>query len=166
MNDKKVDLEAAHGVRSRILNYSILIEMRLEDFIRDYFVDNNDKKLRFGELVIHKEFFTFEQKIRVFEKIIYELKDKKFDTLNGEYDLTNNKKELIKKIKHIREIRNATAHIHPFRNEGTNDIAIIYHFGGKSKEIILNDKFGMEIFKEYSEVDDILRSLSRELFER
>ncbi len=165
--DKKIDHETAHGVRSRILNYAILIEMGLEDFIRDYFVDNDSKKIKFSELIIGKEFFTFEQKIKVFEKILGEMTNIEiYSPFNGEYDLTKNKKELLKKIRYIREIRNAIAHIHPFRNEGTEDIAIIYTFDKKKKEIILNEKFNMEFFNEYFKVDDILRHLSHELFKK
>lgn len=37
-------LERAHNIHSRILSYAILIEMQLADFIRDYFIDNQDKK--------------------------------------------------------------------------------------------------------------------------
>lgn len=160
--------ETAHNVRSRILNYAIITEMQLEDFIRDYFVESNDKKVKFGELIIHREFFTFEQKIKVFEKILEELKDIKVIhyTPKGEYDLIKNKKDFVKKIRYIREIRNAIAHIHPFRDEGTNDIGIIYHFDNKKKEIILNDNFNVEFFEEYSVVEEILRHLSRELFKK
>lgn len=141
--------------------------MRLEDFIRDYFVKEDDKKLKFAELIVGKEFFTFEQKIRVFEKILREVTNIKIcSPFNGEYDLTENKKDLLKKIRYIREIRNAIAHIHPFRNAGTKDIAIIYTFDKKKKEIILNEKFGMEFFDEYFKIDDILRNLSNELFKK
>jgi len=72
----------------------------------------------------------------------------------------------MKKIRYIREIRNAIAHIHPFRNEGTEDIAIIYSFNKKKKEIVLNDKFGMEFFNEWFKVDDILRHLHKQLFKK
>jgi len=166
--DKKIDHEAAHGVRSRILNYAISIEMRLEDFIRDYFVDDDSKKLKFSELIVGKESFTFEQKIKVFEKILGEITGIEiYSPFNGEYDLAKNKKELLKKIRYIREIRNAVAHIHPFRNEGTKDIAIIYTFDKKKKEIVLNEKFNMEFFNEYfMKVDDILRNLHNELFKK
>lgn len=160
--------ETAHNVRSRLLNYSILIEMRLEDFIRDYFIDNEGKKLKFSELIVRKEFFTFEQKIKVFEKILEGLPLREVYSIfnGGEYDLIKNKKELLRKIRYIREIRNAIAHIHPFRNEGTEEIAIIYTFDRKKKEIILNEKFGMDFFNEYMKVDDILRQLHRELFRK
>jgi hypothetical protein len=166
--DKKVNPEMAHGVRSRILNYAIITEMQLEDFIRDYFVKEDNKKLKFSDLIMRKEFFTFEQKIKVFEKILQELKGITIIhyTSKGEYDLMKNKKDLMKKIRYIREIRNAIAHIHPFRNEGTNDIAIIYYFDNKKKEIILNDKFNMEFFEEYFMVEEILRELSKELFKK
>lgn len=162
-----IDTSESHGVRSRILNYAIMTEMLLEDFIRDFFVDNDNKKLKFSELIVRKEFFTFEQKIKVFEKILQELEIKLVHyTSKGEYDLMKNKKDFIKKIRYIREIRNALAHIHPFRNEGTNDIAIIYPFDNKKKEIVLNDKFNMEFFEGYFMVEEILRKLSRELFKK
>lgn len=166
--DKKIDPETAHGVRSRVLNYAILIEMRLEDFIRDYFVSEDSKKLKFSELIVGKEFFTFEQKIKVFEKIIREITNIKiFSPYNGDYDLDKNKKELLKKIRYIREVRNVIAHIHPFRNQGTEDIAIIYKFDKKKKEIVLNQEFNMHFFKEYfMKVDDILRHLQKELFQK
>lgn len=165
---EKDNSETAHNVRSRILNYAIITEMQLEDFIRDYFVENDNKKLMFSELIVRKEFFTFEQKIKVFEKILEELKDIRFihHTSKGEYDLMKNKKDFVKKIRYIREIRNAIAHIHPFRNEGTKDIAIIYYFDNKKKEIILNDNFNMEFFNEYFMIEEILRHLSRELFKK
>jgi len=123
-------LEIAHNVRSGILNYAIITEMQLEDVIMNYFVNDNNKKIKFSELVVRKEFFTFEQKIKIFEKILEDLKDIKIThyTAKGEYDLINNKKDFVKKIRYIREIRNAIAHIHPFRNEGTKNIAIIYIF--------------------------------------
>ncbi|MDO8528579.1 MAG: hypothetical protein Q7S06_01650 [Nanoarchaeota archaeon] len=161
-------VETAHNVRSRILNYAIIIEMQLEDFIRDYFVKEDNKKLKFSELIVRKEFFTFEQKINVFEKILEEIKEIKviYYTSKGEYDLIKNKKDFIKRIRYIREIRNAIAHIHPFRDEGTEDIGIIYPFDNKKKEIILNDKFGMEFFNEYFKIEEILRQLKKELFKK
>lgn len=161
-------LEIAHNVRSGILNYAIITETQLEDVIMNYFVNDNNKKIKFSELVVRKEFFTFEQKIKIFEKILEDLKDIKIThyTTKGEYDLINNKKDFVKKIRYIREIRNAIAHIHPFRNEGTKDIAIIYYFDNKKKEIILNEEFRMEFFSKYCIVEGILRNLSRELFKR
>ncbi len=167
MKDNKDPSEIAHNVRSRILNYAISIEMLLQDFIRDYFVKEDSKKLKFAELIVGKEFFTFEQKIRVFGKIIEELKNVKIiNPIKGEYDLTSNRKELLKKLRYIREIRNVIAHIHPFRDAGTNAIGIIYRPNKKSKEIMLDEVFAKEFFDKYLEVDDILRDLSNELFKK
>jgi len=157
--------EKAHGVRSRILNYAILTEIKLEEIIRDYFINNEDKKTIFEELILSKEFFTFEQKIRIFEKIIGEYTDLKIEVMfEVEYSLKDNKKELMKKIKYIQEVRNAIAHKHPFRIKDTDDISIKYNFGGKAKEIILSESFNKEFFKDYHKVWDILTGLSKKLF--
>ncbi len=166
-NKKKDPSTEAHYVRSRVLNYAIIIEMQLGDFIREYFINDEPKKIKFNELILNKEFFTFEQKIRIFGKIIKEMKDLEIFVLGkGGYNLGDNTKELMERIRYIQEIRNAIAHEHPFRNKGTDEISIKYKFGGKIKEIILNESFGMEFFKGYSEIYDILRSLSKELFKK
>lgn len=102
----------------------------------------------------------------MFKKIIEEYENLKITTLHGEYVLADNKKELIKKIKYIQEIRNAIAHNHPFRNKGTEDIAIKYNYDGKAKEITLNQSFDMQFFNNYFRVSDILRGLSKELFKK
>ncbi len=157
----------AHNIRSRVLNYAIIIEMELANFIRDYFIENDDKKIKFGEWILGKEFFTFEQKIQIFQKIIGENINLEIFVLGkGEYNLGQNKKGLMRKIRYMQEIRNVIAHQHPFRDEGNNEIAIKYNFNGKKKEIILNESFSNNFFKEYCEVSDILRYVSNELFKK
>lgn len=145
-----------HNLRSRILNYAILVELQLGDFIGKYFVKEKDKNAKFGELILNKEFFTFEQKIRIFKKLIEEdenLKIRHFSVV--EYDLSNNKKEFIKKIEYIREIRNIVAHNHPFTNE-SGEFYVEYKSGKKTKELILNELFDKKFFKIYMEVYDAL----------
>lgn len=167
MVKEKPSTEKAHNIHSRTLNYAISIEMQLEDFIRDYFIDIEDKKARFEELILGKEFFTFEQKIKVFEKIIGEHTNLKIMVLSkGECDLKDIKKELVKKIRYIREIRNAVAHNHPFRDRETDEITITYNFRNKVKKLSLNESFDIKFFNEYCEVSDILRGLSKELFRK
>ncbi len=165
MTKKEINSTEVHNLRSRILNYAILIEKQLEDFIRDYFIDDKNKKTKFDELILGKEFFTFEQKIKVFEKIIKEYGNLKINIWIKEvFNLGEDNKKLLKKIRYIREIRNAVAHTHPFRNSEINEIVIKYNFDRKAKEIILNNSFDVKFFNIYLEVSDILRGLSIELF--
>lgn len=165
--EKQEALVKAKEVQSRVLNYAILTELRLQDFIRDYFIDKKKKKEKFEELIVSKEFFTFAQKIRIFEKIIEEYANLKIAVIpKGEYKLGDYKKELMKKIKLIQEIRNQIAHKHPFRDKDTDEITIKYKFDGKSKEIVLNDSFVTKLFKDYMEVFFVLRDLSKKIFKK
>ena len=148
--DKDIVSEA-HEVRSRILNYSILTEIELENFIECYFIDNEEKKGKFKEFILSEEFFTFEEKIKIFGKIIKEKSFKIVDEFHKEYDLKD-KEELIRKIRYIQEIRNAIAHNHPFRNEKTNEITLKYKHEKKNKEITLNNDFNKEFFNLYHKI--------------
>lgn len=145
----------AHYLRSRILNYAILVEIELENFIKNYFINKEDKKEEFGDLVLSKEFFTFEQKIRIFQKIIKKGVFKITNDLGDKYVGGENK--LIKDIEYIQEVRNAVAHIHPFRDQKTGEITIKYKHKKKEKEIIFNDIFDKQFFYLFDNVFMILR---------
>ena len=147
-----MDTTASHERRSRILNYAIMVELQIGEFLNHYFIDNENKKQQFSELILNKEFFTFEQKIRIFSKIIQQ-ENIKIERFGRETD----KKNLIKDIEYIREVRNAIAHNHPFRNPETNDITIKYKHKNKDKEIPLNDVFDKEFFNLYMKVFELVR---------
>jgi hypothetical protein len=142
-----MDTTQQHELRSRLMNYAIITELEIEEFIAKYFIGNDKRKELFGELILKKEFFTFEQKIRVFTKIINE-NNIEIEEFGEKID----KKDLIKNINWIREVRNAIAHNHPFRNPKTNEITIKYKYDNKTKEIPLTSSFDKEFFKIYMQV--------------
>ena len=151
----------SHNIRSRILNYAIMTELLLVDFIREYFVKEKDKSSKFNDFILNKEFFTFEQKIQVFSKLLEDYRELKLtDSYGKEFYIFKDKKELIKKIKYIQEIRNILAHNHPFTKKSGKPY-VEYTSHNKTKELILDGEFDKNFFRNYTNVYWILRDLVR-----
>jgi hypothetical protein len=154
--------EDSHNIRSRILNYAIITEILLADFIRGYFIKEKDKAIKFNDFILNKEFFTFEQKIRTFGKLLEEYGDLRLtDSYGKEFHVSKERKDFIKNIKYIQKIRNIVAHNHPFTKKDTRESYVEYTFKGKREELILNDAFDKKFFKHYTDVSWILRDLIR-----
>jgi hypothetical protein len=162
MTIEKITPKDSHNIRSRILNYAILTELLIVDFIRSYFVKEKDKAAKFNDFILNKESFTFGQKIKVFSKLLEEYKDLKLiDSQGKEFQVSKDKKDFIKKIERIRSIRNIVAHNHPFTKRESGEPYIEYTLHNKTKELILNELFDKEFFKLYCDVSWILHDLIR-----
>ena len=142
-----------------MLNYAILTELLLADFIREYFFKEKIKATEFSNFILNKEFFTFEQKIQVFSKLLENYGDLKLtDSHLKEFHVSENQKDLIKKIRYVQKIRNILAHNHPFTKE-SGEPYVEYFSQNKTKELILNEAFDKEFFDNYFNVSWILREL-------
>jgi len=148
-----------HDVRSRIINYSIWVEMFLTEFIRKYFVKEENKSKEFEDFILSKEFFTFEQKINVFTRILRKSKEINIrDGAGEEFNAMKDYKIFIEKVRYIKDIRNILAHNHPFTKR-TGEPYVGYTKDDKKKELILNEEFDQQFFMKYIYVSDTLRRL-------
>lgn len=147
-------------IQSRIINYATTIEYLLVNFINKYPVKEKDKTIKSNNFILNKKSFTFEQKIRIFNKILKDFGDLKLaNALEKGFHVPTEREELIKKIKYIKDTRNILAHNHPFTKKETREPYVEYTDKGKTEELILNEAFDKEFFRNYMYVDGILRDL-------
>ena len=60
-------------VRAHIIERFLVIENMLEQVIKQYFVSNLKKQKDFSQMIMEREFFTFEAKKRIFKKLCLNL---------------------------------------------------------------------------------------------
>ena len=161
-----LNLEAhntSEKIRGAILSKAILLEQVISLFICNYFVSLGKRDL-FNELVLEKEFFTFENKIKVLEKLeIGGLMKRVRDMKGNPFRFSEDKKEFIKAIRWVREIRNAIAHKRAGLEVNEKALKIRYHFDVKDKEILLNDQFLKRFWDITSPLSNILLNMSLKL---
>lgn len=107
-----------------ILIEAIEIEFLIEDVILRYYFSGEGKKTEFHEDILKKEFFSFEQKIKLLKKI----RDCGEDGL-------------IKEIRKVQAIRNTVAHNQGIFDERTRNYIISHREGGKKKSEAFNKKY-------------------------
>ena len=96
-NDRKIA-----EIRGHILNRVVELEDQLNTFISVYFTGNTERTRDFYDLILSEEFFTFHQKIKLFDRIAYH----KQESFAGKYD------GLAAYLHKVKEIRNLVAHGH------------------------------------------------------
>lgn len=123
-------------IAGTIIEYTINVEYYLSEVLKIYFVENPLKQAKFVDLVLSKEFFTFEEKRKVLKKL-------KFED-NGDYNF----EEIVHSdLRYIQEIRNQLAHSLRKYDEKRGCFKIEYIRDGKKKEIFLNEEFIKEFSK-------------------
>jgi len=126
--------------RGIILDKVVYIENMINFVLSNYFCKNQSKQT-FMEFVLDKEFFTFFQKIRLFEDLKLHKHPKVGDKYKGYFG----------KLKDIDEIRNAFAH--GFVQEEDNKLILWYKKGGKTKNLKVDDVLKEEFLNIINELD-------------
>jgi hypothetical protein len=144
--------------RGTIIEAALIIEGRLNQLFSQYFCKDTLSG-EFEEKILNREFFTFENKIRLLNRLsIYPIitscfrhEGKKNPTINF-----HNINQLKKGLAFIREIRNALAHSPIHTDNLTPNSTIKYTYDKKRKEIELTSDFVADYTQKAAEITEIL----------
>jgi len=95
----------AKKIRGEVISSSLDIEFFLNQFIGLFFIGNNKKRSDiFNECILHKEFFTFGEKVKVLSYLLKNYPEK------FHLHSDNKRKEIITVMRNVIECRNKFAH--------------------------------------------------------
>ena len=134
-------------IRGQIIGGTLYVENKINEIILKYFFEKqNKKKDIFQELVLEKEFFTLIQKWKIFRELL----NRNVVKISNE----KNKKEILRLIHEVIEIRNRFTH-------GCIDFeyltpVIEYLKNGEKKKDILDKKYFCNVSKIFNQACDLL----------
>jgi len=142
------------SIRGNIIAASAEIELRIDIFLKQFFFPPKDKQNEqkseiFDSYLLKTGRFTFDQKVKLLEKIVC---------------TDSNNKKLIKKLGRIREVRNQFAH-RPMAFEPSTDPKdpqkniIVPYLHWVNSKIKLDDAYFSELNKTFQEASNDLELL-------
>ena len=106
-NDKIITdiVSNAKKIRGEVISQSLDVEFILNEFIGLFFIKDDTEQIKvFNECILQKEFFTFGEKLKVFNYLLTNYPEK-FHLESDE-----KRKEIITAIREVMEYRNKIAH--------------------------------------------------------